>query len=428
MPKIAKPLTSLEVRRLTSAGLHAVGTVPGLHLDVRPTGSRAWMLRVAIGGKRRDIGLGAYPGVSLAQAWDAARTLRSKIAAGDDPLAERRQQKLQVRVEQARAVTFDQVVELFLQAKRDEWTAKHGAQWPSTLSKYASPEIGKMRVGDVDTPDVLRVLDPIWRTKNVTATRVRQRIETVLSFAMQRGLRPRGLNPAAWKGVLDLQLAAPGKLVRAERFPSLPYRQLWRFVPVLRASRGIGARALEFLILTGMRSGSVLQARWSEIDFESRVWSIPAASMKMRVAHRVPLSRQAIALLENLSGERNGLLFPPLRSQKTLSDMTLSKLMKDLHAADVRSGGVGFLDQESSNRIATPHGFRATIRTWGAECTSWGAELWGAVLAHKNSDKVDDRYQRGELFEKRAIAMQEWADFCDRTASSTISAATSLKG
>lgn len=390
MPKLAKALTAMEVKRLTAQGLHAVGTVAGLRLLVKPTGARSWVLRTMIGARRAELGLGGYPTVSLAQAIEYAREARDSIRDGTDPAAERRAKRVTVEW------TFKKTALAYIAAHKAGWkNAKHGAQWESTLETYAYPMFGQKHVRDVTKADVLAAIEPIWSTKNETATRVRNRIELVLSYAVQRELRPEGLNPARWRGNLDAALPKPGKVSRVEHHAALSIDAMHAFMQRLRQAQGTGARALEFAILTAARSGEVRGALWSEIDLQAAVWSIDAARMKSDRPHRVPLSAPALELLEALPRfEGVDLLFPG-QENKPLSDMTLTAALRRMKVD------------------ATAHGFRSTFRDWAAERTATPAEVAEMALAHAIGDATEAAYRRGDLFDKRRQLMDLWAAFID---------------
>lgn len=393
----AKELSALEVGRLRSRpGLHAVGGVPGLYLQVTPTGATTWVLRTVIGSKRRAMGLGGFPGVTLSGARDRAREARLQVENGIDPILSRQQAKSALRAQQAAAMTFDEAVRQYIDTKGDEWrNAKHRAQWGSTLETYASPFIGRMLVADIGQPNILAVLQPIWKTKTETATRVRGRIETVLDWARVRGYRD-GENPARWKGHLDALLPKPGKIAKVEHHAALDVDDVAAFMSQLREAQGTGARALEFVILTAARSGEVRGAEWSEIDLDAGVWTVPGERMKAGREHRVPLSAQAIKLLKALPKvEGSNLVFPAARSKKALSDMTLTAVMRRMGAD------------------AVPHGFRSTFRDWVAERTTYPRELAEKALAHVLESRVEAAYQRSDMFDRRAHMMTAWADFCE---------------
>lgn len=390
MPVIAKELTALEVKRLTQPGLHAVGTVAGLRLRVKPSGARSWILRTMIGTRRAEVGLGGYPTVSLAQALDYAREARQAIRGGIDPAAARRAKRTTVEW------TFEKTAAAYIAAHRAGWkSAKHADQWGNTLAAYAFPVFGAKHVRDVSKGDVLAAIEPLWSTKNETATRVRNRVELVLAYAVQRELRPEGLNPARWRGNLDAALPKPGKVAKVEHHAALPIDQMHAFMERLRKADGMGARALEFSILTAARSGEVRGATWSEIDLQAGVWSVAALRMKSNRAHRVPLSDKALELLEALPRmEGTDLVFFG-QGDKPLSDMTLTATLRRMKVP------------------ATAHGFRSTFRDWASERTAVSPEVAEMALAHAVGDATEAAYRRGDLFEKRRELMTQWAGFID---------------
>jgi len=390
MPRIAKALSALEVKRLTAPGLHAVGTVAGLCLFVKPTGARSWVLRTTIGARRAELGLGGYPTVSLAQAIDYAREALRTIRGGTDPAAERRAKRTSVEW------TFKRTALAYIAVHRAGWkNAKHADQWGNTLGAYAFPIFGDKHVRDVTKSDVLAAIEPIWSTKTETAQRVRSRVELVLNYAVQRELRAEGLNPARWRGNLDSALPKPAKVASVEHHAALPIDQVHAFVLRLRSAEGMGARALEFAILTAARSGEVRGATWTEIDTAAAVWSIPASRMKANRPHRVPLSDRALELLDSLHRIAGSDLVFPGQAEKPLSDMTLTAALRRMKVE------------------ATAHGFRSTFRDWCAERTSTPSEVAEMALAHAVGDATEAAYRRGDLFEKRRELMQKWAKFID---------------
>lgn len=394
MPKRAKERTAIEVQRLVTPGFHSVGHVAGLHLRVKPSGARSWMLRATVGAMRRDIGLGPYPDVTLAQAREKARQARDTIRQGADPVRERRERESARRADQAKAVTFSEASKTYIKTHAASWrNKKHEQQWRNTLATYAFPVIGPMLVRDVEQAHVLKVLEPIWLTKTETASRVRGRIEAVLDWAKGRGYRV-GDNPAEWKGNLDAQLARPEKVAKPKHHAALPVSEMGAFIGRLRAAEGMGARALEFAILTAARSGEARGATWSEIDLGSKVWTVPASRMKAGKEHRVPLSEATLKLLHALPRMADtDIVFPASRGGQ-LSDMTLTAVLRRM--------GVQ----------AVPHGFRSTFRDWVAEQTSYPRDAAEMALAHAIGDKVEAAYRRGDLFEKRRRMMSDWARYC----------------
>ncbi|MEN9416387.1 MAG: hypothetical protein RI988_7 [Pseudomonadota bacterium] len=395
MPKLARELSALEVSRLSAPGLHAVGGTPGLHLRIKPSGAKGWILRIKIGDKRRDIGLGGYSqtGMTLAKARAAALAAREAISSGIDPVERKRTDKSAVRAAQAKELTFKDAALAYIEAHEGSWrNAKHGQQWRNTLEQYAYPVMGSMQVRHVEMAHVLRVLEPIWHEKTETASRLRGRIESVLDWAKGRGYRS-GDNPASWKGNLDAQLARPEKIAKVEHHAALKWSEIGAFMESLRAAHGMGARALEFVILTAARSGEVRGATWAEIDLEAKVWTVPGARMKAGKDHRVPLSSTAVSLLEALPKmANNDLVFPALRGGQ-LSDMTLTAVLRRMKVD------------------AVPHGFRSTFRDWTAEATSYPNHVCEMALAHVVGNAVEAAYRRGDLYEKRRRLMDDWAAF-----------------
>lgn len=389
MPAIAKPLSALEIRRLIMPGLHPVGTVAGLRLQVKISGAKSWILRTTIGTRRAELGLGGYPAVTLAQATERAREALHKIRMGTDPLAERRAKRAVIEW------TFQRTAAAYIEAHKTGWkNAKHLSQWENTLAAYVYPKIGAKHVRDVTKADVLDVIEPCWSTKNETMVRVRSRIELVLAYAMQREYRPEGLNPARWRGNLDSALPKPSKVNEREHFEALPIDDMPQFMQRLRAAVGTSAKALEFSILTASRTGSVRMASWSEVNLDNRIWTIPKEHMKSGRAHRVPLSEDAISLLRDCSrSDEVDLIFPGASGEKPLSDMSLTAVMR-------RFG-----------LTAVPHGFRSTFSDWCAERTSTPAEVREMALAHAIGDETEEAYRRGDLFDKRRHLMALWADF-----------------
>lgn len=403
MPKKVAELMAAQVSRLREPGHHTVGGVAGLALQVTKTGARSWMiLRVMVGGKRRDMGLGGYPDVNLAQAREAARTARLKISEGIDPIEHGKVARSALAASVASAWTFEACAKEFILAKEPEWrNAKHGAQWRSTLETYAYPVIGNLLVRDVELPHVLKILEPIWSTKTETATRVRSRLENVLDWATTRGYRE-GLNPARWKGHLSNQLPKPSKVSEVEHHPALPVADIPAFMQRLRTQEGTAAVALHFAILTAARSGEVRGATWDEIDVKRKTWTVPKERMKMGKEHVAALSTAALALLECLPRDKAQPLVFPSPTGKVFSDMSLTAVTRRMEVACV------------------PHGFRASFRMFAAENTNIPREIAEMALAHKLPDKVEASYQRSDLLEKRRKLMELWAQHCSRPAAAKV--------
>lgn len=397
MPKKAKELSALEVKNINKPGLHAVGGVAGLLLQVTTTGARSWILRTMVGLKRRDIGLGGFPDVPLKLARENARATREKIKNGIDPVEERKALRAQLKSTQASRLIFDEAAKQFLAQKQVEFkNKKHAAQWASTLKTYASPIIGKLPVSEIDINHLTRILEPIWLEKTETAKRLRGRIESVLSWATVSGYR-RGENPARWKGHLEIVLQKPSKVTKVKHHKALPWQDIAKFMAQLKLHQGSSARALEFLILTAARSGEVRGVTWNEIDLKNCMWTIPANRMKADKEHRVPLSTKTIKLLKALPIiEDEEHLFPAPKGGM-LSDMALSSLVKRMEAD------------------AVPHGFRSTFRDWCSENTNYPTAVAEMALAHTIGNKVEAAYRRGDLLAKRTKLMHEWSVFCSTT-------------
>lgn len=415
MPRIARELSALEVKRLVHPGADgltvvAVGGVSGLMLQFTPAGGRSWVLRASVGGRRREMGLGSYPEVSLAQARDTAREFRDKIRQGIDPVEERRAARAELVIKRMRNMKFSDAVEKCLAAKLDSFkNPKHRQQWENTLATYATPLLGEMQVADITVHDVFRVLEPLWQTKTETASRLRGRIETVLAWATVRGHRS-GENPARWGGNLKELLPAPSKVAEQENQPAIQLADAARWFSALHKLSGTGSRALEFTALTASRSAMVRGATWDEIDLTTGLWVIPAERMKMKREHRVPLAVAAQRLLKALPRPKdNGLVFSATRGGE-LSDMTLSATMARLHETDLAKGGVGFVDGVNK-RPAVPHGLRSTFRDWVADRTNYAGEMAEVALAHQVASAVEAAYRRGHMVEKRREMMDEWANF-----------------
>jgi integrase len=393
MPKIIEPLSPAAINGKRKPGRYMVGHVPGLALQVAQGGTRSWILRVVVGDVRRDIGLGAYPITQLADACKKALAVREKIAAGIDPVAEKARAKSQLIAAKAAHITFDECATKFIEAHESGWrNTKHAMQWRNTLDTYASPIIGKIAVADVDLEHVLQVIEPIWKTKTSTAARLRGRIEQVLDWAAVRRFRSKE-NPARWRGNLDKLLPAKTKIAKIEHYKALEIDAVAGFMAQLRGIEGISARALEFLVLTAARTKEVTGAKWGEI--KDGVWTVPGSRMKAGVEHRVPLSKQALALLKTMP-KIDGVdyVFPSSKG-KEISNMAMLQLIRRMEVE------------------AVPHGFRSTFRDWAGDRTSHTREVIEQALAHKLPDRVEAAYRRSDALEKRSHLMQDWANFCE---------------
>lgn len=374
-------------------GRHSDGG--GLYLNVAPSGAKSWLFMWSVvstkadgskGQKRYEMGLGSYPVISLADARKAAADHRQTVAQGGNPIAERDRED---------EPTFADATTKFLASMEKSWrNEKHRAQWRSTLTTYCAA-INERRVSAITTEDVLTVLNPIWSEKAETASRVRGRIERVLDFCKAKGWR-QGENPAMWRGHLKNVLPARQKLTRGHH-TAMPYAEVPAFLERLRGSDAMAARALEFNILCASRSGETIGAKWSEINFDAGVWVIPRQRMKAGKEHRVPLSKQAVALLDRLkeTREAKGYIFPGERKDKPLSNMAMAMLLKRLKVA------------------VTVHGFRSSFRDWAGDATSFPREVAEAALAHSVGNAVEAAYRRSDALERRRKMMQAWADYLD---------------
>ena len=395
-------LTALAVSRAKDRGYLADGG--GLYLQVSASGARSWVFRFRKDGHLREMGLGPVNALKLADARQRATECRKQRSLGFDPIEVRNSQAAQAKLEAARALTFRQCAQAFIDAHRASWkNATHAAQWPSSLETYAYPSIGDLSVQAIDVSLVRKVLDPIWQTKTETASRLRGRMETVLDWATVAGYR-KGDNPARWRGHLDKMLPARAKIQKVQHHAALPYAETGLFLSTVRAQVSISAPALEFLILTASRTSEVLGATWGEIELGSAVWTIPAARMKGGREHRVPLSKPALGVLAQMQKARPDsqsvhYIFPGARANRPLSKVALLKVLERLGRSDL-----------------TVHGFRSTFRDWAAEQTNFPRDVCEQSLAHALSDKVEAAYRRSDLFEKRRKLIEAWGSYCARPA------------
>lgn len=422
MPKVIAPLSDLAVKNLKKPGIHSVGGVPGLKLQISNSMARSWILRATIAGKVCDVGLGSYPTIPLKIAREMAKNTRIQIQQGIDPIAEKQRIKDAAALERASRKTFNECAESCILSMEPKWSnPKSAQQWRNTLATYASPTLGKLPISAIETKHILSVLEPIWFKKPETASRVRGRIEKVLAYATTRGYR-KGDNPAKYKGHLDNTLPQISEIKGKNHHPALDYHDIGRFMAELSKSSGASAKALKFSILTASRSGEVRGAKWSEIDLNKKQWTIPAERMKANRQHIVPLSKQVIRLLEELP-RNSDYVFPGARGG-SMSDMALSKAVKDLHSKETTQGRPGFIDIHSNNRVVTPHGFRSTFRDWAGEQSPFPREVIEHALAHQLKDKAEAAYQRKTSIPKRIKLMQAWSDYCDLSPQSTSAVTT----
>jgi integrase len=405
--RASSALTAAKVKT-AGPGKHHDGGGLGLILRVDPNGSRFWVQRITIHGKRREIGLGSPPIVTLAKAREAATENKTLLRAGGDPLAEKRKSR--------ESITFAKAVESYLASKLAEFgNEKHRKQWFATLNTYARPRIGHLLVRAITTADVLRVLEPIWNEKNETASRLRGRIEAVLSWATVAGHRT-GDNPARWAGNLKELLPKPSKVAKTDNQPALSLGDVARWWSDLGKRHGMAAEAMQFLTLTAARSGEVRGMTWDEVTLDpantakrAGIWIIPASRMKAGREHRVALTPDAVAILAALPRMEGSpfVFFAPRGG--ALSDMSLSAVMRRMQETEVKAGHTGYLDPQNK-RPAVPHGLRSTFRQWAAE-RGYPRDMAELALAHFIGSEVERAYQRSDMLERRRAMMADWASF-----------------
>jgi len=373
-----------RVKSLCDPGRYSDGE--GLHLYIGKTGRKSWVQRITIDGRRRDIGLGGYPAVSLAQARKRSANNRVAVSDGKDPVSDKPKPQMP---------TFEEAVDTVHKANRPRWrNEKHAASWIQTLERHAFPKIGNKRIDKIGRADVLTVLTPIWTTRPETARRVRQRMRTVFRWAMAHGFTE--TNPAG--EVIDGALSPMPKVKAHLR--SLPYQDVGMALETVSASQAsLSAKlSFRFLVLTAARSGEARAATWDEIDMQKRLWRIPSERMKAGIEHRVPLSDQALDVLAQASALRHesDLVFPsPLKPGSPMSDMTLTKILRSTGLAD----------------RATVHGFRSSFKNWTLEQTDTPWAVSETALAHSLGNSTEQAYARSDLFERRRALMQNWADY-----------------
>jgi integrase len=387
-------LSALKVARLMGRGMYGDGG--GLWLQVRSPQVRSWIFRYERHGKQRYMGLGSLATIGLANAREQAGEARRLLLDGIDPIEARKAARASAKLDARRAMNFRDCAEAYIAAHKAGWrSSKHGNQWRNTLATYVYPIIGDLPVQQIDVTLVMKVLEAVWTTRTETASRLRGRIENVLDWATARGHR-HGENPARWRGHLENLLPARRKLRQVEHHSALPYGEIGAFMASLRAQESIAARTLEFLILTAARTGEVRGAKWDEIHWAARTWTIPADRMKGGKEHRVPLSPAALEILEAMNNLCRGAhIFPGARPGRPLGDKLMRGLLARMHR-----GGI------------TVHGFRSAFRDWAAEHTNYPRELAEMALAHTVESTVERAYRRGDLLDKRRPVMEAWARFC----------------
>ena len=388
-----------SVETATEIGYHRCDR--GLYLQVAGSGTKSWLFRYKspVTAKQREMGLGSLNLVPLAAARDIAVECRRQVLSGLDPLEERGRIKRVRLLEQARSITFQEAAEQCIASKKPEWkNAKHAQQWTNTLTAYAYPVFGGLSISDLDTDLVLKAIEPIWISKAETASRVRQRIETVWDWARARKY-VEGENPARLRGHLDKLLAKTAKIKKVKHHPAVPYQNINTFISSLRKRSGSSALALEFMILTASRTGEIIGAKWLEINLSEKTWTIPAERMKAGKEHRVPLCNRALQILGNIKSNRNPdeFVFPGWKSQLGLSNGAMLALMKKMEFGPY-----------------TPHGFRSTFRDWAADkAHTFQNETIELALAHTIKNQAEAAYRRGDQLERRRELMDVWASYIE---------------
>jgi integrase len=393
-------------------GRHGFGG--GLWLQVRDATHRSWLYRYKLNGRERSMGLGAVDKVGLEAARIAAEKWGALLVKGHDPIEARNAEHKEQAKKTASEKTFKAVAQEYMNAFKAGWrNAKHRTQWAATLGTYAYPFIGDMPVSEVSTEDVRKVLTPIWVKKTETASRVRQRIERVMGYAIALKWRTES-NPARWRDNLENVLPEPKKIRKVVHYPSLPWREVPVFLAQLRSVTGTSARALELLILTASRSGPIFLARRKEFDLAARRWSCPGEHMKGGKPFEVPLSEPAVALLRNqcrdLSPE--ALVFPGARRNRPLSNASMTMLMRRMCDEKRTPPGVLFRDDQTS-RVPVPHGFRSSFTDWAGDSTWYPREIVEAALAHVAGNAVTQSYRRSDPYTLRTRLMADWACYCE---------------
>ncbi|RUP35429.1 MAG: site-specific integrase [Curvibacter sp.] len=386
-------LTALKIARLAKPGKYSDGK--GLYLQISKELIKSWIFRYQLNHSEHYMGLGSVHSISLAEARDLARKARQLLLQGIDPLQNKAEEFAKKRAALASNKTFKECMTEYIESHKDSWKSeKHCKQWEATLVEYACPHFGKAQVRHIDTQLVLNALEPIWKKKTETATRVRERIERVLSWAATKGYRE-GENPARWHGHLQELLPKPSKIKKVQHHPSLPYMEMASFYRRLRAEKGIAAIALQLVILTACRTGEVLYAKWEEFDLDAGVWVVPPMRMKASKEHRVPLVEEAIRLLKQMKGLDETWVFPGAKKGRPMSNMAMLNVLKRMQCTDL-----------------TVHGFRSTFRVWAAERTAYPREFAELALAHSVGTAVEEAYQRSDLFDRRRALMRDWAVWC----------------
>jgi integrase len=413
-----RSFTNTWVNSTKSLGYHADWGCKGLYLQVTQTQTqinKSWLFRYTspISKIRREMGLGSLQGVPLIKARQLVLDYRALIADKKDPIEEEKQKKLKTKAQQTKKITFDEASKDLIDAKKAEWTNEdHHQQWINTLKTYASPTIGNIPVNEITTDHIIGILrqpvmvdkkiklkKPFWEARTETATRVRQRIESVIDMCKALG-KFQGENPARFEGHLSTILPKPSKIRKTKNHPAVPFIQINQFMTELKKSSSTSSLALQFLIHTAARTGEVINAQWPEIDFKESLWTVPATRMKAKAEHRVPLNEDAIKILETLKkAQQSPYIFPgQSKKEKGLSDMAMRELMKKI----------------TSFNSFVPHGFRSTFRDWAAETTNCPNHTVELALAHTIKNKTEKAYRRMDQLDKRRSLMSDWGNYINR--------------
>lgn len=394
-----KKISDAFCKNIKKPGMHSIGHGLYLRVQVSKTDlnhiTKSWLLRWGAGGKY-TMGLGPYPVIGLAEARRLGAEAMQRIKLGFDPRAEREALREKDQLNQD-VLTFREASRKYIQKESPSWkNAKHAQQWTNTLETYVLPVIGEKKCEEITLQHVMKILEPIWISKNETATRIRSRMENIFDWAITHGHR-QSANPARWKGLLEHTLTKISKRQRVRHHPALPFRDVPDFIKIIKTIDSISARALEFTILTGCRTSEVLGLKWEEIDFGNKTWIIPKERMKAGIEHRVPLSNQALELLAKIKkmSKSDYAFQSSSKIKKPISNMAMLMLLKRIKRHDI-----------------TVHGFRSSFRDWGAEVTNHTREVMEHALAHKLADESEAAYQRSTFFEKRIALMTDWGNYC----------------
>lgn len=415
MPRRARELSAIEVKRLVRPGLHAVGTVAGLCLQVAESGARSWLLRTTIGPKRREIGLGPYPEISLKEARLRAGAVKEKIRSGIDPIEERRKDRRELVERSKRAVTFHDAFEQFVPGK--QLTLGEGSyrkNWRNSVDKYVLPVIGSTPVSILGVEDVVAVLLPLWSDKRSTADKLRRKMSETFDFSLAKGYRD-SPNPAHWNGSLAKLLPRPADGSDEGNYPAPQLKDAPRIWRAIQDRDGISKLALSFQVLSASRTGAVRYMTWDELDLDALVWTVQPLRKSSKVSkkmgpRRVPITPMMKSILDNVPRRKSSSYVFAAPRGGPLSDGSIGKVMKVCHEGDLKCGNPGFFDAQNG-KVAVPHGFRSTFKNWSAERTSYEWNLSEAALWHFLGSKVERAYARTDLLERRRKMMVDWGEF-----------------